>query len=63
MKKEEKIYKAYIAGNVHTKAFDSCMGKTPESAIAAVRRKNSPDWKDCVVWTVIVSPNGGEFKV
>ena len=43
-------YKAFIAGNKYTPAFDSAYGKTEQSAIAAVKRKNSPDWKDCCVW-------------
>jgi hypothetical protein len=45
-------YKAYIAANKHTPFFDSAVGKTEKSAIAAVKRKNSPDWKDCFVWVV-----------
>ena len=48
--KAVKNYIAYIAGNRYTKAFDTAYGKTAESAMAAIKRKNSPDWKDCVVW-------------
>jgi hypothetical protein len=59
-----KTYKAYIAANVYTKAFDFCTSnKSSEAAIAAVKRKNSPDWKDCIVWAVIVAENGDEFKL
>ncbi len=49
---QKTIYKAYIAGNRHTKAFDFAHGKTIEAAIAAVKRKNSPDWRDCCIWAV-----------
>ena len=45
-----KPFKAYIAANKYTKAFDFAYGETESSAIAAVKRKNSPDWKDCIVW-------------
>ena len=43
-------YTAYIAANAYTKAFDSANGKTAKAAIAAVKRKNSPSWRDCLVW-------------
>jgi hypothetical protein len=43
-------YTAHIAGNLYSKEFDTANGKTPESAAAAVKRKNSPDWKDCCIW-------------
>jgi len=56
-------YKAYIAGNKYTPAFDHAYGKTTESAIAAVKRKNSPDWKDCTVWVVRVHEDGQEEKL
>jgi hypothetical protein len=45
------IWKAYIAGNQYTEAFDSCYGKTQKSAEAAIKRRNSPDWQDCCVWS------------
>jgi len=45
-------YKAYIAANKYTKAFDTAFGKTATSAIGAVKRKNCPDWRDCYVWVV-----------
>jgi len=48
--KTRKNYIAYIAGNRYTKAFDTAFGKTAESARATVKRRNSPDWKDCTVW-------------
>jgi len=44
------VYKAYIAANSHTPAFDYAYGKTPASAVAAVKRRNSPDWRDCIIW-------------
>jgi hypothetical protein len=44
------MWTAYIAANEFTPAFDTAVGKTAQSAIAAVKRKNSPDWQDCTVW-------------
>ena len=61
--KTERNYKAYIAGNKESRAFDSAIGKTKESAIATVKRRNSPDWKDCCIWCVYVHDNGQEEKV
>ena len=58
-----KKYKAYIAANKDTKAFDFALGTTKKSAIARVKRQNSPDWKDCLVWCVYVHENGEEEKV
>jgi len=46
------MYTAYIAGNKHSAAFDSATGKTVSSAVAAVKRKNSPDWQDCCIWII-----------
>jgi len=48
--KTDKLYISYIAGNRYTKAFDQGYGKTAKSAISGLKRRNSPDWKDCVVW-------------
>lgn len=48
-------YKAMIAGNQYSKAFDYAYGKTAAAAIAAVKRKNSPDWRDCYVWAVEIN--------
>ena len=56
-------YKAYIAANMETKSFDFAYGKTASSAIAAVKRNNSPDWKDCYVWVVYIHENGEEEKI
>jgi len=61
--KTEKNYKAYIASTNESKAFDSAFGKTKESAIAAIKRLNSPDWKDCYVWCVYVHADGKEEKI
>ena len=58
-----KKYKAYIAANRDTKAFDHALGTTKKSAIAQVKRQNSPDWKDCFVWCVYVHENGDEEKI
>ena len=60
MKKE---YKAYIAANPYTPAFDSARGKTPASAQAAVRRKNSPDWHDLFTWVVYIHEDGQEERL
>lgn len=46
------MYKALIASNCHTLAFDFAYGKTPASAAAAVKRRNSPDWRDCIIWVL-----------
>ena len=56
--KTGKNYKAFIAGTKESKAFDSAWGKTKKAAIAAVKRKNSPDWKDCCIWCAYVHENG-----
>lgn len=61
--KNEKNYKAYIADTNNSTAFDSANGKTKESAIAAVKRRNSPSWQDCCVWCVYVYENGLEEKI
>jgi len=55
-------YKAYISGTKESRAFDSAYGVTPRGAISAVKRRNSPDWKDCHVWCVELLP-GGERKL
>jgi hypothetical protein len=59
----KKNYKAYIASTTESEAFDSAFGTTKESAIAAVKRKNSPDWQDCYVWCVYVHEDGQEEKI
>lgn len=51
-------YRALIATNGHTKFFDLAYGKTPQSAIAAIKRKNSPDWQDCKIWVQELMDNG-----
>lgn len=61
--KTEKKYKAYIASTKESKAFDSATGKTKESAIAAVKKRNSPSWEDCCVWCVYVHDDGQEKKI
>jgi ribosomal protein S18 acetylase RimI-like enzyme len=61
--KTEKKYKAYIASTKESKAFDSATGKTKESAIASVKRRNSPDWEDCYIWCIYVHPDGQEEKI
>lgn len=59
--KTEKNYKAYIADNKHSVAFDFKLGSTEKSAIAAVKRANK-GWRDCCVWCVFVHENGQEEK-
>jgi hypothetical protein len=54
------LFRAYIAANEHSIAFDSAMGQTAASAMAAVKRQNSPDWQDCYVWCVYVHKDGQE---
>ena len=61
--KTERNYKAYIAGTRESKAFDYAYGITKGSAITAVKRKNSPDWKDCYVWCVYIHADGQEENV
>lgn len=53
---KQDFYTAHIASNSYTICFDTAKGKTPESAAAAIKRKNSPDWKDCFIW--VTGPNG-----
>ena len=48
-------YKAYIASNQYSKAFDFAYGTTKSAAIAAVKRQNSPSWKDCYVWVECIN--------
>lgn len=59
----KKNYKAYIASNSESQSFDSVFGKTVKSATTAVKRLNSPGWKDCFIWVVFVHPDGQEEKV
>jgi hypothetical protein len=54
--KQDHTYTAHIAANKHTNAFDTATGQTPESATAALKRKNSHDWKDCCIW--VTDDNG-----
>lgn len=61
--KTEKNYKAYIAANEFSQSFDNVMGSTTKNAISAIKRRNSPDWKDCCVWVVFVHPSGDEEKI
>lgn len=60
--KAEKNYRAYIAGTNESNAFDSAKGKTKESAIAAIKRRNK-EWKDCYIWCVYVHRYGYEEKI
>ena len=59
----KKRYKAYIAGNRYSEAFDSCMGITPEDATRAIKRKTRPDYKDCYIWVVYIHLSGEEEKI
>jgi hypothetical protein len=61
--KTTKNYKAYVAANKETTAFDSIMGKTEKSAMAAAKRKYSKDAKDLYFWVVYVYENGQEEKI
>jgi len=51
MKNFKNLYVAFISANRYSKAFDQAYGKTAKSALSAVKRKNSPDWRDCCVWS------------
>ena len=51
-------YRALKAGNRESNYFDFANGKTPQTAIAAVKRKNSPDWQDCNIWVQVLMENG-----
>lgn len=55
---ENYNYRALISGSNETKFFDFAHGKTPQSAIAAIKRKNSPDWQDCTIWVQTLTENG-----
>lgn len=59
----EKHYKAYIASPDESKVFDYAFGKSKKNAIAAVKRLNSPSWKDCVIWCVYLRGKGEEEKI
>lgn len=61
--KTSKNYKAYVAANKETTAFDSIMGKTAKSAMTAAKRKYSKDAKDLCFWVVFVHENGQEEKI
>jgi hypothetical protein len=61
--KAQKNYKAYIAGTSESNSFDFAFGKIPTTAIATVKRNNSPDWKDCYIWCVYVHEDGQEEKI
>ena len=63
MKTGTKRYRAYIAGTKESKPFDSADGTTPNSAKAAVKRKNSPDWQDCVIWVKYIHDDGQEETI
>jgi len=56
-------YKAYIAANSESQSFDCAYGRTAKSAITAVKRVNSPDWKDCYTWVVYIHSDGHEEKI
>lgn len=52
----KKKYTAHISHNRHSFSFDGTTGRTPESAARALKRKNSPDWRDCCIW--VTGPYG-----
>ena len=58
-----KGYRAYIAANAHTPAFDSEINQSKMRAVKILKSRNSPDWKDCTVWVVAILNNNEEFKV
>lgn len=58
-----KQFKAYISGTGESQPFDYAYGKTSKTAISAVKRKNSPDWGDCIIWCVYLHDDGQEEKI
>ena len=58
----KKNYKAYIADNGVTPAFDSAVASTPNEAVEKVK-KNNTDWEDCFIWCVYLHSNGEEEKI
>ena len=50
METKDINYKAFVAGNKETPAFDYGYGKTEKSAIAALKRKYSKDKEDLFFW-------------
>jgi len=57
-----KSYKAYIASNKDTVAFDSVISSTPKKAIGIIKRRNK-GWRDCCIWVVYLHNNGEEQKI
>ena len=62
IQKGKERFKAYIAINRYSKAFDFGYGKTPKSAISGLKRRVE-DWPDCHVWAVLIHDDGQEEKV
>ena len=57
------MFKAYIATNQYTKAFDqSRLFKKPESAMRSIKARNPRGWRDCCVWVVYVNADGSEQR-
>jgi len=56
-------YKAYIAANEFSAAFDCAYGKSSQSALAQVKRQNSPDWIDCYCWCVAILQDGQQMPL
>lgn len=63
MKTQVKNYKAYIAANKQTPAFDNIISNTSKSAMAAAKRKYSKNAKDLCFWVVYVHETGQEEKL
>lgn len=58
MTNQTKPYKAYIAANPYSVAFDSAYGTTTGRAIGALKRKTGRDWVDCYIWVEQLQDNG-----
>jgi hypothetical protein len=56
----DKDYRALIASNKYSQAFDVVYSSTPGNAIGSLKRKYR-DWTDCCIW-IERKQNNGEFN-
>lgn len=62
MKENKKRWKAYIASEGQEVAFASGYGKTATSAVAALKRRYSPYWREMLIWACYIHDNGAEER-
>lgn len=55
-------YKAYVAENRESQAFDCMHSQTKDDAEKELRAKIGEDGKDLFFWSVFVHPNGDEER-